>query len=98
MRCPDKSGKTRRASADDRAPRPAGAVVLQQNDRGNGGEQAILRIQALEQDIGGAIGPKERFQRRGPALINGRIRIFRRVQLIDNIDRLRSHPELGHKE
>ena len=40
---------------------------------------------------------RERFQRRRAALINRRVGIFGRVQLVNDVDRLRRHAELRHK-
>ena len=45
-----------------------------------------------------AIGAeRNRFERGSAALVNARIGFFRGVQLIDDINRLRRHPELRHE-
>ena len=62
------------------------------------GQQPVVVGQAFQRHIGVSIrAERKRFQRRGAVLINRRIGILRGVELINDVDRLRRHPELGHE-
>ena len=58
----------------------------------------IRFAEAFQNYVGLAVPPeRERFQRRCAMLIDRWIRILRRVELINDIDRLRSHAHLRHE-
>ena len=60
--------------------------------------QPVALHQIFHPHIGFSVAGKgKRFQRRRAALINRRVGVFRRVQLINDIDRLRGHAELRHE-
>ena len=62
------------------------------------GEEPIVPVQAFQNNVGRAVGPeRNRFQRRRAPLIDRGVGILRGIELINDIDRLRGHPELGHE-
>ncbi len=75
--------------------RLAGVVLEQDQIVITKGEEPIIPAQTFQDHVGRAVGPKgKRFQRRRAALVNGAVGIFGRIQLINDIDRLRRHAEL----
>ena len=62
------------------------------------GEQPVASAQALERDIGRAIRAEgNRLERRSAPLIDLLVGVLRGIELVNDIDRLRRHPELRHE-
>jgi hypothetical protein len=63
------------------------------------GEEAFFFVQAFEDDVlGGAAGAKAHGLQRGIAgLIHGRVRVVSGTKLVDDVNGLRGHAELGHE-
>ena len=62
------------------------------------GEKAIIPRQAFQSHVSCAVRAEgKRFERRRAPLINRSVGIFRSIQLINDVDRLRSHAELRHE-
>ena len=75
------------------------AVIFQQNELViTKRHQPIALGQIFHAHVGfDAVREGERFQRRRAALINRRVGVFRGVELINDINRLRGHAELRHE-
>ncbi len=93
---PAKAAAGQRPAADGDGLR---AVILEQDQIViTKGEQPIGSGQALDRDVGRAIRPEgNRLERGSAALVDLLVGILRGVQLINDIDRLRRHPELRHE-
>ena len=91
-----KTAAQERPAADrDRLP---GVILEQDQIVITKGEEPIVPGQALQGHVRRAIrSERERFERRGPALVDRSVRILRSVQLINDIDGLRRHAELRHE-
>ena len=75
------------------------AVIFQQNQFVITKRHQPIGIgQAFHFHVGfHVVGKRKRFQRGRAALVNRRISVFGSVELINDVDRLRRHPEQGHE-